>query len=117
MNLTREENAHYQHLKDRLEQWQRHDVEKEILNNVKGSLTRVNWHKNILIKKHKEIKIESLISLLNGFEKEVKELESLKQKLRLINANTLRCNFILSRTKQLLILTLKFIEDGHKRTC
>ena len=116
MNLTREEQAHYRHIQDRLEQWQRHDFEKELLNNVKASLNRVNWHKNILIKKHKEIKIESLISLLNGFEKEIKELENLKTKLRLLNVNTVRCNFILSKTKQLQLLTLKFIEDGHKRT-
>ena len=111
-----EDQAHYQHIQDVLEEWERHDTEQKILENLKNSLSRVNWHKNILLKKHSQISQKSLRSLLNGFEKEIYNLEDLQRKLRLINSKSLRCKTILSKTKQLQLLTLKFINDEQKRT-
>ena len=116
MNYTLEEEAHYKYLQERLEQWQTHHFEQELLGNVKSCLTRVNWHKNILLNKHSQISQKSLRSLLNGFEKEIYNLEDLQRKLRLINSKSLRCKAILSKTKQLQLLTLKFINDEQKRT-
>ena len=66
MNLSNYEQANYQHLQDRLEQWQRYDFEKQLNNKLYNVLKRVNWHKNIFVKKHTTLKIGSLISVLNG---------------------------------------------------
>lgn len=111
-----EDQAHYQHIQDVLEEWERHDTEEKILENLKNSLSKVNWHKNILLKKHSQISKKSLRSLLNGFKKEIDNQQDLQHKLNLINSKNLRCKTILSKTKQLYLLTLKLINYEYKRT-
>ena len=111
MNLSNYEQANYQHLQDRLEQWQRYDFEKQLNNKLYNVLKRVNWHKNIFVKKCNDITIESLISVLNGFESAEKELKHIKRQFRLMNVSTLRVNFILLRTEHLINLTYKKIQQ------
>jgi predicted transcriptional regulator len=110
MNLTPEEDSQYRYLKDKLDQWQRYDFEKEINNKLYEVLRQLNWHKNIFVKKHNNLKIESLISVLNGFEKAEKELTHIKQQLRLIKADTKRVSKILNCTNKLINLTFKKIQ-------
>jgi hypothetical protein len=111
MNLSNYEQANYQHLQDRLEQWQRYDFEKQLNNKLYNVLKRVNWHKNIFVKKHTTLKIGSLISVLNGFEYCQKELKHIKTQMRLMNISTLRTNYILLRTEHLINLTYKKIQQ------
>jgi hypothetical protein len=111
MNLTNYDDVLYNQLRERLEQWQTHDFEKQLNNNLYNVLVRVNWHKNIFVKKHTTLKIDSLISVLNGFEYCQKELKHIKRQMRLINISTLRTNFILLRTEHLINLTYKKIQQ------
>ena len=110
MHLSPEEDSQYKYLKDKLEQWQRCDFEKEINNGLYEVLIQLNWHKNIFVKKHTTLKIESLISVLNGFEKAEKELTHIKQQLRLIKADVTRVTKILNSTHKLINLTFKKIQ-------
>ena len=55
------------------------DFEKQINNSLYEVLRRVNWHKNIFVKKCDSITIESLISVLDGFEKAEIELKLAKE--------------------------------------
>ena len=110
MNLNNQQLEQYQYLKDKLDQWQTQDFEKEINNNLYEVLIQLNWHKNIFVKKHTTLKIESLISVLNGFEKAEKELTHIKQQLRLIKADTKRVSKILNCSNKLINLTFKKIQ-------
>jgi predicted transcriptional regulator len=110
MYLNDQQLAQYKYLRDKLDQWQRYDFEKEINNKLYEVLRQLNWHKNIFVKKHNNLKIESLISVLNGFEKAEKELTHIKQQLRLIKADTKRVSKILNCTNKLINLTFKKIQ-------
>jgi hypothetical protein len=110
MNLNNQQLEQYQYLKDKLDQWQTQDFEKEINNNLYEVLIQLNWHKNIFVKKHNNLKIEALISVLNGFEKAEKELTHIKQQLRLIKADTKRVSKILNCSNKLINLTFKKIQ-------
>ena len=114
MILTTEEDAQYRYLRDKLDQWHKHDFEKEINSNLYEVLRQVNWHKNIFVKKHDTLKIESLISVLNGFEKAEKELNHIKQQLRLIKSNTTRVSKIINCTNKLINLTFKKIQYAKR---
>ena len=110
MNLSNYEQAQYKHLQDKLDQWQKEDFEKQLNNSLYEALIQLNWHKNIFVKKHTTLKIESLISVLNGFEKAEKELTHIKQQLRLIKADVTRVTKILNSTHKLINLTFKKIQ-------
>ena len=110
MYLNDQQLAQYKYLRDKLDQWQTKDFEKEINNKLYEVLRQLNWHKNIFVKKHNNLKIESLISVLNGFEKAEKELTNIKQQLRLIKADTKRVSKIINCTNKLINLTFKKIQ-------
>jgi molecular chaperone GrpE (heat shock protein) len=114
MHLNNEELAQYKYLKEKLDQWQKEDFEKQINNSLYNVLKRVNWHKNIFVKKCDAITIESLISVLDGFEKAEIELNNIKQQLRLIKANTNRVTKILNSTHKLINLTFKKIQYAKR---
>ena len=114
MHLNNEELAQYKYLKDKLDQWQKEDFEKQINNSLYEVLRRVTWHKNIFVKKCDAITIESLISVLDGFEKAEIELNNIKQQLRLIKANTTRVSKILNCTHKLINLTFKKIQYAKR---
>ena len=114
MHLNNEELAQYKYLKEKLDQWQKEDFEKQINNSLYNVLKRVNWHKNIFVKKCDAITIESLISVLDGFEKAEIELNNIKQQLRLIKANTKRVTKILNSTHKLINLTFKKIQYAKR---
>ena len=114
MHLNNEELAQYKYLKDKLDQWQKEDFEKQINNSLYEVLRRVTWHKNIFVKKCDSITIQSLISVLDGFEKAEIELNNIKQQLRLIKANTNRVTKILNSTHKLINLTFKKIQYAKR---
>ena len=114
MYLNNEEQAQYKYLRDKLDQWQKEDFEKQINNSLYEVLRRVTWHKNIFVKKFDSITIESLISVLDGFEKAEIELNNIKQQLRLIKANTNRVTKILNSTHKLINLTFKKIQYAKR---
>lgn len=114
MYLNNEEQAQYKYLRDKLDQWQKEDFEKQINNSLYEVLRRVTWHKNIFVKKFDSITIESLISVLDGFEKAEIELNNIKQQLRLIKANTTRVSKIINCTNKLINLTFKKIQYAKR---
>lgn len=110
MNLTTEQQARFQHLQDRLGKWEQDQFKNMLNNKLYNVLGRVNWHKNIFVKKCNDITIKSLISVLNSFEDAEKELKHIKRQFRLMNVSTLRVNYILLRTQHLINLTYKKIQ-------
>ena len=113
---TQEDLENIRYNTELIESWEKENTILELNTSLNSVLLRVNWHKNILLTINTTLKIKSLRSLLNAFNKQKEELESLKEKFKLMNVKNLQCNKLLLETKQLIELTLKRIKDEQQRT-
>jgi hypothetical protein len=113
---TNEELEANRHRQLVIEQWQKADAQDKLNKALYSVYLSIDWHKNILLTINTTLRIESLRSLLNAFKKHKKELESIKEKFKTMNVNSLRCNKLLLETNNLLDITFKKINDEQKRT-
>jgi len=104
------------HNRQMIEYWQKEDAELKLKNAVYSVYLSLEWHKKILLTINTTLRIKSLKSLLKAFDKNKGELESLKEKFKLMNVKSLQCNKLLLETKQLIELTQKRIKDEQQRT-
>ncbi len=113
---TNEELEANRHRQLVIEQWQKADAQDKLNKALYSVCLSIDWHKNILLTINTTLRIESLRSLLNAFKKHKAELESIKEKFKTMNVNSLRCNKLLLETNNLLDITFKKINDEQKRT-
>ena len=97
------EELHYriQH-KNIIDAWQREEYLVELEQSLRFILTKINWHKNLLIKGYYNLNINEVRSVKNDLKDYVKELDEVITEFKKIEAPVERAEMIKDKTNKLI---------------
>ena len=97
------EELHYriQH-KNIIDAWQREEYLIELEQSLRFILTKINWHKNLLIKGYYNLNINEVRSVKNDLKDYVKELDEVITEFKKIEAPVERAEMIKDKTNKLI---------------
>jgi len=97
------EELHYriQH-KNIIDAWQREEYLVELEQSLRFILTKINWHKNLLIKGYYNLNINEVTSVKNDLKEYVNELDEVITEFKKIEAPVERAEMIKDKTNKLI---------------
>ena len=92
-----------------IDAWQREEYLIELEQSLRFILTKINWHKNLLIKGYYNLNINEVRSVKNDLKDYVKELDEVITEFKKIEAPVERAETIKNKTEQL----IKTLNNEH----